>query len=313
MRDLRVHFSVRGGFLRRSSVELKAVDGVHLDLKAGKTLALVGESGCGKSTLGLSLLRLVAKHSGRIYLRGQDLAQCTAMELKKLSQTMQIIFQDPMSAMDPRMRVADIITEGLRLHGVACEQREARLTELLAQVGLPSDSRFRYPHEFSGGQQQRICIARALALAPELLICDEPTSALDVSVQAQIVNLLQRLQNEQGLAYLFITHNMSLVGYLADDIAVMYLGRIVERGSAQAVLKSPQHPYTQALLASVPKINSVAATITPEDLPSPINLPTGCHFHPRCPFALPRCREAAPSESILSSEHSASCWLLSEQ
>jgi len=297
--DLKVHFPIRRGFIQRTVGHVRAVDGVSLAVPAGRTLALVGESGCGKTTVGKALLHLIAPTAGSVRLGGETLA---AGNLARLRRQAQMVFQDPFGSLDPRMRVADILLEGMDALDVgdAAQRREA-VARLLRQVGLPDDAGGRYPHAFSGGQRQRIAIARALAVSPRLVICDEPTSALDVSVQAQILNLLKDLQAELGLAYLFITHNLAVVDYLAHAIAVMYLGRIVESGPAAEVLRAPRHPYTQALVAAIPRIDA-AAPAKPRlagDQPSPLDPPAGCHFHPRCPHAGDVCRQRYPEETHL--------------
>ncbi len=252
---LKVHFPIKQGLLKSTRGYVKAVDGVSFEIPKGKTIALVGESGCGKTTTGRAILQLIQSTAGDVVYQGKLLGDLSRRELKQTRRELQIIFQDPFSSMNPRMLVQDIIAEGMLAHRIYLDnqQREQRVIELLMQVGLPAESRFRYPHEFSGGQRQRICIARALAVEPKLIVCDEPTSALDVSVQAQIINLLKDLQNQYGLSYLFITHNMSVVGYLADEVLVMYQGKIVERGPTEQILTNPQHEYTQQLLAAVPK------------------------------------------------------------
>jgi peptide/nickel transport system ATP-binding protein len=311
--DLRVHFPIRRGVLQRVVGQVKAVDGVSLELSRGRTLALVGESGCGKTTVGKAILRLIPPSGGAARLDGRDLAGLSRQTLRSLRRRMQMIFQDPFASLDPRLSVGEIIAEGMGALGVlpATADRAAAVAALLRQVGLDPQAAERYPHEFSGGQRQRIAIARALAVQPELVICDEPTSALDVSVQAQILNLLKSLQDELGLAYLFITHNFAVVRHLAHEVAVMYLGRVVERGPADAVLRSPRHPYAEALLSAVPspRLEEGCAVIRLSgETPSPANPPPGCHFHPRCPRALPRCRTAYPEAVTVAPAHTVCCW-----
>jgi peptide/nickel transport system ATP-binding protein len=311
--------------MKRVAGYVKAVDGVSLAIYQGKTLALVGESGCGKTTVGKGILQLIPPFAGSVQYKGVELVRLERDRLRQMRAEFQLIFQDPYSSLNPRMRIIDIIEEGM--NALAVEQnagiaddvpamsgmaKAARVDALLESVGLPTEAKWRYPHEFSGGQRQRIAIARALAVNPKLVICDEPTSALDVSVQAQILNLLKNLQNRLGLAYLFITHNISVVEYIADEVAVMYLGRIVERGSVDEVLENPRHPYTQALLSAVPVVDLESERhIMPlhGDLPSPANPPPGCHFHPRCPHVMQVCREAYPGTSIFSSTHTTRCYL----
>ncbi len=301
-RDLRVHFPIRKGLFKRITGHVHAVDGLDLDLRKGRTLALVGESGCGKTTAGKALLQLIRPTGGSVQWQGQELTRLGGQALRRLRAHFQIIFQDPFSSLNPRMMVGEILQEGMRAQGIADgpRQRESLIDALLRQVGLPGEAKYRYPHEFSGGQRQRIGIARALAVKPDVIVCDEPTSALDVSVQAQILNLLQRLQAELGISYLFITHNISVVEYLAHEIAVMYLGRIVEQGPAEAVLEDARHPYTQALLSAVPEVRregeAPARRVIPleGEMPSPVNPPSGCHFHPRCPQVMEICRQAYP-------------------
>jgi peptide/nickel transport system ATP-binding protein len=312
VRDLKVHFPIRRGILKRTVGYVKAVDGVSLSIPAGRTLALVGESGCGKTTVGKSVLQLFRPCSGEVRFDGAELTRLSGARLRERRADFQIVFQDPYASLNPRMRVHDILMEGMNALGVLASPpaRAARILELLDHVGLPADAQWRYPHEFSGGQRQRIAIARALSVNPKLVVCDEPTSALDVSVQAQILNLLKRLQREMGLAYLFITHNIGVVEYLADEVAVMYLGRIVERGTVAEVLGSPRHPYTQALLAAVPKLDGERYTVKVEgELPSPVSPPTGCHFHPRCPHATAACRTDYPEAARLSATHEVRCVL----
>ena len=308
---LKVHFPVRRGFFKRTVGHVRAVDGVTLSIQAGRTLALVGESGCGKTTVGKALLRLIEPTAGTVTLAGETIDANTA---DRMRQQAQMVFQDPFSSLNPRMRVADILLEGMdALRVGAAHDRRDVIKRLLEQVGLPTDAGGRYPHAFSGGQRQRIAIARALAVSPRLIICDEPTSALDVSVQAQILNLLKDLQDSLGLAYLFITHNLAVVDYLAHDVAVMYLGRIVEQGTAADVLGAPRHPYTQALVSAVPRIDATVGQSRIRlagDQPSPLNPPSGCHFHPRCTHASDVCRQTYPEPSDLGNGHWVRChWV----
>jgi len=313
---LEVHFPVRKGLFRRVVGHVKAVDGVSLQVPAGQTLALVGESGCGKTTAGKALLQLVPASGGRARYGGQELLELSPREWQPLRRELQMIFQDPFSSLNPRMRVGEILEEGMLALGVEPDAgaRSARIDALLARVGLDPAMRDRFPHEFSGGQRQRIAIARALAVSPSLIVCDEPTSALDVSVQAQILNLLRELQAEYGLSYLFITHNLAVVDYLAHHVAVMYLGRIVERGRAEEVLGNPRHPYTRMLLAAVLRVDAASRKtdgVTRGDMPSPLNPPSGCHFHPRCSEAIDRCRTDYPEERRISATCVVRCHLVS--
>jgi len=314
---LKVHFPIHKGVLRRTVGYVKAVDGVDLAIAGARTVALVGESGCGKTTVGKAILQLRRPTDGKVLFDGVDLAGVKGAELRRLRREFQIIFQDPASSMNPRMLVEDIIAEGMvaqRIGGNRAQRRE-KVQELLGQVGMQASAAERYPHEFSGGQRQRIAMARALALQPRLIVCDEPTSALDVSVQAQVLNLLKSLQTDLGLSYLFITHNISVVAYLAHEVAVMYLGRIVEYGRVEDVLERPLHPYTIALLSAVPVPDPEHQrdVIRLEgDMPSPINPPTGCHFHPRCPQVMPVCRERYPDSIEQGEGRRVSCWLLQQ-
>lgn len=310
---LKVHFPIRRGFLQRTVGQVKAVDGVGLNLMPGRTLALVGESGCGKTTVGKALLRLIEPTAGSVQLGGTEITQLDTGRLRAFRRRLQMIFQDPFASLNPRMRVGEIIAEGMAALGAAGKNdRASAVAALLRQVGLPEGAAERYPHEFSGGQRQRIAVARALAVQPEVLVCDEPTSALDVSVQAQILNLLKGLQEDLGVAYLFITHNFAVVEYLAHEVAVMYLGRIVEQGQAEEILRGGRHPYTQALLSAVPqpRLGGTDQVIRlAGETPSPAQPPLGCHFHPRCPKATEACRQSYPDTHALSPTHSVACHL----
>jgi peptide/nickel transport system ATP-binding protein len=308
------HFPVRAGLLGGPAEYVRAVDGVSFDLTAGETLGLVGESGCGKSTTGRCILRLIEPTSGEVRFDGRSVTAMSPAELRQLARGMQIIFQDPYASLNPRMSVGAIVGEALTIHGLARNAREydARVVELLETVGLHADHRSRYPHEFSGGQRQRIGIARALAVKPRLIVCDEPVSALDVSIQAQVINLLEDLQRQFGLAYLFIAHDLSVVEHISRRVAVMYLGRIVETASAHELYAAPRHPYTEALLSAVPIPDPGARRkriVLQGDVPNPIRPPGGCHFHPRCPHAMDRCRVEAPRLREISPGRTAACHL----
>jgi len=320
VQKLQVYFPIKRGVLRRTVGHVKAVDGVDLQLYPGRTLALVGESGCGKTTVGKAMLQLQAPTGGSVLFDGRELTRTRGEALRRLRREFQIIFQDPTSSMNPRMLVEDVISEGMQAQkiGASRAERRERVLELLCQVGLAADALSRYPHEFSGGQRQRIAIARALAVSPRLVVCDEPTSALDVSVQAQVLNLLKELQQSMQLSYLFITHNIAVVSYLADEVAVMYLGRIVESGPVKQILEGACHPYTQALLNAVPvpdPDHRREVLRLEGDLPSPAKPPPGCHFHDRCPRAEPRCRENYPPQISVDDEagHQVACWLYSDR
>ncbi|MCH8131041.1 MAG: ATP-binding cassette domain-containing protein [Myxococcales bacterium] len=299
LEGLTTWFPIKRGLFQRTTGWVRAVDGIDLTIPVGQTVALVGESGCGKSTVALSMLRLVEPRSGAMYYDGVDLFSLSRDRLHAYRQEIQIIFQDPMGSLDPRMRIRDVIAEGMEAFGIGENdaERTERVAAILRRVQLDPDQMNRYPHEFSGGQRQRICIARALAVEPKLVICDEATSALDVSIQAQILNLLRDLQDDLGLAYLFITHDLGVVRYLADRVAVMYLGQIVEEGETERIFDAPNHPYTRGLLAAVPSVDparrGVTASVT-GDVPSPANPPPGCRFHTRCPEAFERCSREAP-------------------
>lgn len=302
VRDLKTYFPVVRGLLRRTVAHVKAVDGVNFDVGEGETLGLVGESGSGKSTVARTILRLIPSTSGSVRFDGHDVFKVGRGELKKLRRQMQIIFQDPVGSLNPRMTVGRIIGEPLTVHGLA---RSGQLVEcvatLLRRVGLSPDHAGRYPHEFSGGQRQRIGIARALALGPRLVVCDEPVSALDVSIQSQILNLLSDLQQEMGLSYLFIAHNLAVVEHFCDRVAVMYLGRIVEQADRDTLYDRPRHPYTRALLSAAPQPDPIRASqriILPGEVPSPINPPTGCPFHPRCDLTRRLAREAGGDQVV---------------
>jgi peptide/nickel transport system ATP-binding protein len=297
--DLKKHFPVRGRLLRRNASRVYAVDGVSFEIARGETLSLVGESGCGKSTVGRAILRLFDITAGQVVLDGQRIDDLAPDRLRRMRQRVQVVFQDPFSSLNPRLRVRDILAEPIRNFGLArsAEELEAKVATLMDTVRLSRDALDRRPHEFSGGQRQRICIARALAAEPDLIVCDEAVSALDVSVKAQIVNLLQDLQREFGLAMLFISHDLAIVEHMTHRVAVMYLGKIVEIATRDQIFAGPRHPYTRALLSAVPVPDPTARRtpmILKGDVPSPINPPSGCRFHTRCPYVFDRCRTEEP-------------------
>lgn len=309
---LKKYFHIGGGFLsKNSALTIRAVDDVSFAVRRGETFGLVGESGCGKTTLGQTIIRLYNPTEGKIVFNGADISQMGANELRKHRRGMQMIFQDPSASLDPRMTVGSIISEPLNIFGVGSkEERRERVRELLRVVGLNSYFVNRYPHEFSGGQRQRIGIARSIALNPELVICDEPVSALDVSIQAQVLNLLRKLQDDLNLTYLFIAHNLAVVAHISDRVGVMYLGKMVEIGESRAITEHPKHPYTQALISAIPLPipgKRRDRIILEGDVPSPANPPTGCRFHPRCPIARADCAEVEPLLREIEPDHWVAC------
>ncbi|WP_138420696.1 ABC transporter ATP-binding protein [Aquibacillus sediminis] len=317
VKKLKKHFPVKsGGIIPRQTGAVKAVDGVSFDVKKGETLGLVGESGCGKSTAGRAILKLHEPTDGEIIFKGKDITNVQGEQLRKLRQEMQLIFQDPYASLNPRKTVEQIITEPMKIFNVPKRERQKKLSRLMDVVGLSSYQKDRYPHQFSGGQRQRIGIARSLALDPDLVICDEPVSALDVSIQAQVVNLMEDLQQEFDLTYIFIAHDLSVVHHISDRVAVMYLGQIVEIGEVGELYRNPKHPYTQALLSAIPEANphkQKERILIKGDLPSPSNPPQGCKFHTRCPLAEDICKQVNPELKQVS-EHGqqAACHLVKE-
>jgi len=309
---LKVYFPIKSGIvLDRHVGDIKAVDDVTLTIEQGETLGLVGESGCGKSTMGRTVIRLYEPTAGTVTFDGQDITNLGEVEMRPLRRRMQMIFQDPFASLNPRHSIGRTIAEPMRVHGLATRrQAQARVRELLVRVGLPADAATRYPHEFSGGQRQRIGIARALAVNPDFIVCDEPVSALDVSIQAQIINLLDELQDDFKLTYLFIAHDLAVVKHIATRVAVMYLGKIVELAETAALFRAPRHPYTQALFSAIPVPEPGARrrrTILQGDVPSPLDPPSGCRFHTRCPYAQERCRKEEPRLAEDGAGHSTAC------
>ncbi len=317
VKNLKVHFPVKHGMFSSVKAHVKAVDDVSFSIEPGETLGLVGESGCGKTTLGRAIVKLVEPTSGSILFEGNDIAQMSGTELRAIRRGLQMIFQDPVGSLNPRMTVEEIVGEALDIHKLAADSvaRRKRIRELLKSVGLNETHSQRYPHEFSGGQRQRIGIARALAVEPRLIVCDEPVSALDVSVQAQIINLLQDLQSQHGIAYLFIAHDLAVVKHISRRVMVMYLGKIVEIGPSKEVVEDPKHPYTLALISAIPVVDPDSKRqriVLPGDVPSPINPPSGCPFHPRCPMARERCATEVPPLREITPGHWSACHYAEE-
>jgi oligopeptide transport system ATP-binding protein len=311
IRNLKKHFPVGEGFLARNKGAVKAVDGVNLAVNEGETVGLVGESGCGKSTLGRAILRLIEPTGGEVLFQGKNLLAMSQRELRDMRREMQIIFQDPYASLNPRMRVGDIVGEGLEIHKLARGRaKRDRVMELLHQVGLREDHFGRYPHEFSGGQRQRIGIARALAVSPKFIVCDEPVSSLDVSIQAQIINLLQELQEKMHLTYLFISHDLRVVEHISHRVAIMYLGKVVEIANSETIYRDAKHPYTRALLSAVPMPDTdrkKERVILEGDVPSPVNPPSGCTFHPRCAYREALCSQTEPPLDFSADGHGVAC------
>ena len=317
VKNLKKYFPIKGGFFGGVTGEVKAVDDVSFTIKKGTTMGLVGESGCGKSTTGRTILRLIEKTAGDIIFNGQDISKLDKKQLRELRTKMQIIFQDPYSSLSPRLPIGEIIGEAVREHGlVPASEYDEYISNIMKECGLQEYHKDRYPHEFSGGQRQRICIARALALKPEFVVCDEPVSALDVSIQAQIINLLKQLQEDRGLTYLFISHDLSVVEHISDTIGVMYLGNLVETGNTEDIFANPLHPYTKALFSAIPMPDPEIKKdriLLQGDIPSPANPPKGCKFHTRCSQCMAKCKEVTPMPKDMGNGHVVCCHLYDEK